>query len=276
MSVEPSTKPADGMVFMGMTNDLTAPRIKFSRSENIVIAFAVFLFAQTVTIRFGVVNKPFDPDPLHAQRGLTFEDSARFPKDCLPIYQFADLRRTGANRENNQEFDYYLERERNHEPIPEILPVDKDTNGNWGNVASVFQLSLRFRQKQFEMGASVPAILVLRNLSESNSPAWVRNALPDHGYKLTIWHDGKTAVWFRRQRPLPTIYESSDFPVTDPMRVTLKAHRGELTAIELNRYFYLNDYGQYTVQAQIEVPMPDGRTMTNLFSGIAEFEIVNK
>ena len=100
--------------------------------------------------------------------------------------------------------------------------------------------------------------------------------MPDHGYKLTIWHDDKTAVWSRLQRPLPQGYSSDDFPVTDPMRVTLKGHRGELTAIELNRYFYLNDYGEYAVQAQIEVPMPDGHTMTNLFSGKAGFKIVEK
>lgn len=239
-------------------------------------AFVVMIVAQVTTARFGVVDKSFDPDPLHAPCALEFGDDHRFPRDFFPIYLFADLRRTGDNHQNNQEFDYYTRREFYRQLIPEILPVNQDTNGHWGKPASIFQLSLRFRQEQFKKGASVPVILVLRNLSESNSPSWMRNALPDNGYKLTIWHDGKMAVWFRRQRPLPKVYSSGDFPVTDPMRVILKGHRGELTAIELNRYFYLEDYGKYTVQAQIEVPMPDGKTMTNLFSGEADFEIVNK
>ena len=236
-----------------------------------------FAFPLFPTDRFGVVNKSFDPPPLHAGGVLELGDGKPYEKSYFPIYKFADLRVTeGVGAHEMVELAYYLAREFKHQSIPEIRPVSEDKDGNWGNPASLFQLSLRFRQKQFEKGASVPAILVLRNLSESNSPVWIRNAMPDHGYKITIWHGDKTAVWSRRQKPLPEIHEIDDFPLTDPMRVSLKGHFGEITAIELNRYFYLNDYGNYTIQAKLEVPMENGNGMTNLFSGKAEFEIVRK
>jgi hypothetical protein len=63
-------------------------KIKFYIAIILVTTFTIFLVAQVATNRFGVVNKSFDPDPLHAPTPLMFGGSAGPPPN------------TGGNRDN--------------------------------------------------------------------------------------------------------------------------------------------------------------------------------
>ena len=177
--------------------------------------------------------------------------------------------------------DRRLEWERNgfyyDKVLPETQPASEDPEGNWGRPAGIFQLSLRFRRARYTFGETVPAVLILRNLSYSNTPSWVRNMGPDMGYVLLLNHGGTNSIWFRPQSPLPKRRPSNDdYRHTDPESYSMIAHVGELTVMELNDYFDLSATGIYTLKAQLRVPTDDGRAMTNLFSGIAKFEIVQK
>jgi hypothetical protein len=155
------------------------------------------------------------------------------------------------------------------------LPAEQDPDGNWGKAVADLQLSLRFRNKQYLKNESVPALIVLRNLSWTNTPLWWRNALPDHGYEFTLSHGTNIWHWTRPQNPPPKITNWNDGTRnTDPYRSWLSPHRQELTVIDLKKFFNLSELGEYSVQVQIQVPTSNDKT--NIVSGTATFQIVEK
>jgi len=196
--------------------------------------------------------------------------SAPMPTNCYPIRFFAG---TGIGGE----YDNYIQRYHNHTLIPETLPVEQDPDGNWGQPVNDFQLSLRFRHARFPKGGPVPALMILRNLSSTNSPRWWRNALPDHGFQFTLHHGTKVLHWMRPQNPPPPNGDWGEIVSnTDPYLCQIMPHVEELTVIDLKQLFDLKRLGKYSTQVQLCMPTSDGKVETNLVSGTATFELVEK
>jgi hypothetical protein len=180
------------------------------------------------------------------------------------------------------EFDEFLTFIRdmsNNKRIVECLPSEQDTNGNWGVPTGAMQLSVRFHQQQFITGQMVPAYIILRNLGMTNR-TWVRNALPDNGYKFTLTNGTNILTWMRPQsvpQPLPKIGAYFDDTQTegDPYTYDAVPQAEGLTIDYLNRFFDLSQPGMYSLQVEIPVPVANGEGTTNVVSGIATFEVVN-
>jgi hypothetical protein len=159
--------------------------------------------------------------------------------------------------------------------IIETLPSEQDTNGNWGMPTDGMQLSVRFHQQQFTSGLMVPAYIILRNLGTTNR-TWVRNALPDNGYKFVLRNGTNILTWLRPQSvPPPHTYMIDTGSEEDPYTYIAETHTQGLTIVYLNRFFDLSQPGTYSLQVEIPVPVANGEGTTNVVSGIATFEVVN-
>jgi hypothetical protein len=178
----------------------------------------------------------------------------------------------GGEDEYN-ELQLYLSKGFYHKYIPEILPSEQDTNGNWGFPADAMQVSVRFHQPQFFQGQMVTAYITLRNLG--NTPRrWLRNSLPDNGYKFTLKSGTNILLWNRPQSVLhvsPIDSHNED----DPYNYNGEPHVQSLTIVFLNRFFDLSQPGTYSLQVEIPVPVANGGGTTNVVSGIATFEMIN-
>ena len=210
-----------------------------------------------------------DRFPHYADHGVQIS-IFKMPTNCYPIAFFAGTNMTS-------EFDYYVQRFNMHSTISEVLPAEQDPGGNWGTPANDFQLSLRFRHARYPEDRSIPVVVILRNLSPTNSPRWWRNALPDHGYQITIQSGTKIFHRMRPQNALPKIVDWSDGSRnTDPYECQIMPHVEELTVIDLKQFLDPKQLGQYSAQVQLSVPRPDGKGETKLISGTATFEIVER
>ncbi len=178
--------------------------------------------------------------------------------------------------EQEQEFQYYWSNIFSaHEPIPESLAAEQDTNGNWGLAMDGMQLSVRFRKVKFIQGELVPAYIILRNVGVERR-GWDRNALPDNGYQFTLQQGTNISTWFRpKQESVPMIF-SGGMNEGDPYRYIAYPHTQGLTVVYLNRFFDLNHTGQYSLRVEINVPTMDGKGTTNVVSGMATFEVMQK
>jgi hypothetical protein len=157
----------------------------------------------------------------------------------------------------------------------EILPSEQDTNGNWGMATDGMQLSVRFHQQQFTAGQMVSAYIILRNLGTTNR-TWVRNALPDNGYKFVLRNGTNILTWLRPQSvPPPHTYMIDTGSEEDPYTYIAETHTQGLTIVYLNRFFDLSQPGTYSLQVEIPVPVANGGGTTNVVSGIATFEMIN-
>ena len=123
----------------------------------------------------------------------------------------------------------------------------------------------------------MPAVVILRNLGPLPR-GWWRNALPDHGYRFTVWHEGQVATWGRpQQKPDLAPHDVSNLaPTLDPYGCYLGPKTQDLTVIDLRRFFDLKRHGKYSVQAQISLPSSGGKGEENIVSGVATFEIVKQ
>ena len=193
--------------------------------------------------------------------------------DATNGYPFIRFAGTGAKHELN----IFLNHLPNNQPVSEVLPSAQDPTGNWGASINNMEVSLRFRRPEYLKGESVPAVVILRNLGPLRR-GWWQNALPDHGYRFTVWHGGKVVTWGRpQQKPDLTPHDVSNLaPPLDPYRCYLSSKTQDLTVIDLRRFFDLKRLGKYSVQAQICLPSSDGKAEANIFSGIATFEIVKQ
>lgn len=178
--------------------------------------------------------------------------------------------------EQEQELGYYFSNTPPaHNPIPELMAAEQDTNGNWGATIDEMQLSLRFHKVKFIQGELVPAYIILRNVGLKERH-WHRNALPDNGYQFSLKHGTNILTWFRPQKPcLPVIFSGGMYE-GDPYAFNAYPHTQSLTAVYLNRFFDLSQPGQYSLQVQIAVPTMNEQGTTNVVSGTAVFEITPK
>lgn len=198
----------------------------------------------------------------------------RFSPDRLVTNSFPYTRIAGDTQDD--EMQYYLTQISEHRILPEIMPVEQDTNGDWGVVTDGLQLSLRFRQSEFLQGDMVPAYMILRNLG-STARKWLRNALPDNGYQFTLRQGTKVVIWMRpQQKYIPPSYVIGGREEGDPYWYVAEPKTEGLTIVYLNRFFDLSQFGRYSLQVQIRVPTSDGKGATNVVSGTATFEVVPK
>jgi len=182
--------------------------------------------------------------------------------------------RIGGDGED-EEFQYFMRDISKNTTIIETLPSEQDTNGNWGMPTDGMQLSVRFHQQQFTSGLMVPAYIILRNLGTTNR-TWVRNALPDNGYKFVLRNGTNILTWLRPQSvPPPHTYMIDTGSEEDPYTYIAETHTQGLTIVYLNRFFDLSQPGTYSLQVEIPVPVANGGGTTNVVSGIATFEMIN-
>jgi hypothetical protein len=180
--------------------------------------------------------------------------------------------RIGGDNQFDELQDYLSSMVKNKR-IPEILPAEQDTNGNWGVPTDEMQLSVRFHQPQFIAGQMVPAYIILRNLGTTNR-TWMRNAVPDNGYKFTLRNETNVLTWMRPQS-LPNVQEFDSHNEGDPYSYIGVSKAQGLTIVYLNRFFDLSQPGTYSLQVEIPVPVANGEGTTNVVSGIATFEVIN-
>lgn len=176
-------------------------------------------------------------------------------------YSCADF--TGSNSE--AEADYYMYRNDLGEPIPETLPATQDIHGNWGVAIKGLQLSLRFRQHEFLTNQPVQALLIFRNLESSSNFSVV---IPEpEDYEYFLYHGTNVIEWEKSKR-------NPEAGITDMYRKScLGATSQALAVMNLRQIFDLNDLGDYSLKVQIKIGK---RNQTNIVSGVASFEIVDK
>jgi hypothetical protein len=180
---------------------------------------------------------------------------ANMPTNAYPIIEIRD----GWGLADTQ----YYSRHSNGDIISEILPVTQDTSGNWGGTADGLQLSLRFRCHEFLQKEQVVAIIILRNLSSASRGV---NAGDERDYQFTIHCGTNTLVWKQEYNG------GSDYG--SPFQ--LGGNTEGVNVVWLNRLFDLSQFGKYALQVQTTVLASDGMGLTNIVSGTATFEIVEK
>lgn len=205
-----------------------------------------------------------DPNP----NGITCAPFGCHSTNCYPFIRF-------AGNGSKHEMDSILFHLQHNQLISEVLPATQNPTGNWGAPANNMQVSLRFRSRQYLKGKPVPAVVILRNLGPMPRHWW-RNALPDHGYQFTVRLGAKVSTWGRpKQKPDLTTYDVNDLsPPRDPYQGFLGPATQDLTVVDLERFFDLNQIGKYSVQVQICIPTSDGKGEVNIISGTAMFEVV--
>ncbi len=86
----------------------------------------------------------------------------------------------------------------------ECLPANAFPEGNWGEVQSGFQLSMRFETNTFVTGQPITAILLLRN---------VTNTVLTYNVAYVAGHDGPIALIATDSNGLPLSTKSQEFTV---------------------------------------------------------------
>ena len=184
--------------------------------------------------------------------------------------------RIAGDGQDDEYMNYVFDKIGHRQSIPEIMPTEQDTNGNWGALTDGMQISVRFRQPRFVQGKTVPAYIILRNL-DSSPRKWWRNALPDNGYQFTLQRGTNIFNWMRpQQKHVSPMYVIGSMDEGDPYSYVAEPKTEGLTIVYLNRFFDLSQPGEYSLQVQIQVPTADGKGTTNVVSGTAKFEVVKE
>lgn len=179
-----------------------------------------------------------------------------------------------------QEYEYYIDALQHGVVVPEVLPASQDTNDLWGSITNGFQLSIRFRKREYGTGDVVPAISILRNLE-----AFSKTVLLTNSRSLYLTFSvrlGTNDVAEREETRLyPTIAYKEGFSI-------LGAPRGFMTwkwnprsekelVLDLGRIFDLSHPGEYSVQAVCWIYSPTTRLpIHKISSGVASFRIVKE
>ena len=178
------------------------------------------------------------------------------------------------------ELQSYMMNLRDGKTVSEIMPFEQDTNGNWGPVTDGMQVSLRFRQSKFTLGEKILACMILRNTTSGSSNQWWRNGAPDFGYQFTLRQGTNVFTWMRPQQKhleAPTGGSRSKYPLgVDPYWYEAQPRTEGLVLAYVNRFFDLDQPGQYSMQVLINMPTMEGKGTTGIVSGTATFEVVEK
>ena len=153
------------------------------------------------------------------------------------------------------------------EKLPETLPAAQDTNGNWGEAIDGMQLSTRFRHREFLVGEPIMAVVMLRNLS--SQPRAIK--LTQYTCKVTLFESTNTSTYWKPKPP-----RNMSAPDSGEYWDSIKTRSEGSFLMNISRYFDMTNFGKYSIQLQLEEPLSDGKGVTNIISGKAAFEIVEK
>lgn len=185
------------------------------------------------------------------------------------------LSQSDIKDETGQEESYYVNCLIHHVIMPETLPSDLDTNGNWGPQTNGLQLSLRFRDKSYALGGKVPALIILRNIETNSRPLLLTNS--SSFYVQILVRDG--ADRYLQQRIEPAVKRTHDFsPIPSfPSGLASWEFDGKsekALVLNLNRILYFNKTGHYTATAICRVYSPTDQSVSyEVVSGSAAFTI---
>ena len=167
------------------------------------------------------------------------------------------------------------------EKLPELLPSDQDTNGNWGSITNGLQLSLRFlHDKQYTVGGVVPAMIVLRNLQMDSRTILVTNS---PSYFLNFIVNSETNRLAEREERIlePSHNNITGSALPSPpqglQKLNCRAASEKIVVLNLGKNFDFKQPGEYTVQVLCRVYSPETKTpIYEVSSGVTSFHLVEK
>jgi hypothetical protein len=165
------------------------------------------------------------------------------------------------------------------EAMPEFLPADQDTNGNWGPITNGLQLSLRFtRGNKYIIGDAIVAETVLRNLQPYPQTLLLTNSWAMYMTFLVRNETNGCPPERKREvyRPRDD-YEPPSLPPSGFLSWPLDARSERIIAIDLNALFDLSKQGKYSVTAICRVYSPVTKLpIYEISSGAVSFTINEK
>ena len=178
--------------------------------------------------------------------------------------------------EIGEEESYYVNCLIHHISMPETLPSELDTNGNWGTETNGLQMSLRFRHKQYTIGDQVPAVIILRNLQPNTRILLLTNSSSCHFTLLLRYGSSQflpekeDQIIERRHYYVPLSGVPSGISKTE-----FAGKSEKMVALDLRRVFDLNQAGSYKATAICWVYSSDTNVLYEVESGSASFTLVN-
>lgn len=179
--------------------------------------------------------------------------------------------------ETGDEESYYFSCLTHHVVMPETLPSNLDTNGNWGPETNGLQLSLRFPDKKFTPGGQVPAVIILRNLEMEPRTLLLTNSGSFY-FKLLVRYDSNPYLLERKQSiPRETDYNVPITGFPHGLGSSEFAPRSEkMIVLNLRRIFDLNRAGHYTAKATCRVYSQSNESVPyEVMSGLTSFTILD-
>jgi hypothetical protein len=179
-----------------------------------------------------------------------------------------------------QEYEYYINALQHGVVVPEELPASQDTNDLWGPITNGFQLSIRFRKREYGRGDVVPAISILRNLEAFSKTVLLTNSRSLY-LTFSVRHGTNDVAEREEPRQYPTIVYKEGFSIlgTPHGFTTWKWNpRSEKELVlDLNGIFDLSRPGEYSVKSVCWVYSPSTRLpIHKISSGVASFRIVQR
>ncbi|HUA66047.1 MAG TPA: hypothetical protein VME24_09375, partial [Alphaproteobacteria bacterium] len=226
-------------------------------------------FMKTDSCWLGLAFAIFAALPIKAQTDGLASHGLRTNTFSLSQYDVRD--------ETGEEVSYYMNCAIHRIAMPEILPANLDTNGNWGSATNGLQVSLRFRKREYSIGEMIPAITILRNL-EGYPQALLLTNSPSFFVGLTVLYE--------ENMPVPPLVKHEGRPLTNVSPMPSPPH-GLLNwkfdassekeiVLDLNRFFALTNAGSYTVTAVCRVYSPLTKSPAyEVLSGSASFTLVS-
>jgi hypothetical protein len=186
------------------------------------------------------------------------------------------LTQSDIKDETGEEQAYYANCLTHHVTMPETLPSNLDTNGNWGPETNGLQLSLRFHDKNYTLGDQVPAIIILRNLEQTSRSLLLANS-SSLWITVLLCYDSSTYSPERENFILKRRHYY--LPISSPPHGLSSQKFSQMSekmvVLDLNRLFDLKQTRNYTASAICRVYSPVTKSVLyELESGTASFSLV--
>lgn len=128
----------------------------------------------------------------------------------------------------------------------ESVPAEQDPQGNWGEQANGFQLSLRFEKQVFTNGEDIVGTILIRNIA-TNAQTYFRPAY------IAAMKDGK---------PVKRLNDVKIKELTVSPETTLFPQSQHKSKEHLNQEYNLLETGKYEFQAACSRPQVTSKTVT--------------